>query len=141
MSRVGFVRIVGPNDACRQNETALDWNVQGMQGPPGPAGPQGLQGPAEAPGISGYEVVTAASAYDSKFLHVAEARCPAGKRAIGGGAYLIDDQRYALGSSAPWPVGAPGTAPNAWRAAATRLPSATERSQLVAVVICATVAP
>lgn len=32
------VRIVGANDNCNNNETALDWNIQGIQGPPGPAG-------------------------------------------------------------------------------------------------------
>src|SRR3989344_3103274 len=32
------IRIVGANDDCNNNETALDWNIQGVQGPPGPAG-------------------------------------------------------------------------------------------------------
>ncbi len=31
----GAIRIVGPNDNCLPNETHLDWNKQGVQGPPG----------------------------------------------------------------------------------------------------------
>jgi len=50
----GKVRIVGPDDACRGNETSLHWSItgpQGIQGPKGdegPEGPQGEQGPAPA---------------------------------------------------------------------------------------------
>ncbi len=43
----GTIKIVGANDNCKNNETALDWNQQGIQGPPGPAGPIG------APGVAG----------------------------------------------------------------------------------------
>lgn len=32
----GFIRVVGANDNCNNNETALDWNIQGPQGPAGP---------------------------------------------------------------------------------------------------------
>jgi hypothetical protein len=55
----GFVRIVGPNDTCKKNETAIDWDItgpagpQGPAGPAGPAGPEGLQGPAGADGKEG----------------------------------------------------------------------------------------
>lgn len=34
----GIIRIVGANASCKKNETALDWNKEGVQGPPGPAG-------------------------------------------------------------------------------------------------------
>ncbi len=37
----GIVRIVGPNDSCRSNETATDWSIQGPPGPPGPPGSPG----------------------------------------------------------------------------------------------------
>ena len=46
----GQVQIVGPDDACRRNWTATDWNITGPQGPQGeqgelgPEGPQGEQG-------------------------------------------------------------------------------------------------
>jgi hypothetical protein len=52
----GFVRIVGPNDTCKKNETAIDWDIigpAGPQGPAGPAGPEGLQGPAGDDGKQG----------------------------------------------------------------------------------------
>src|SRR3990172_1289184 len=39
----GEIKIVGANETCRQNETPLDWNIQG------PPGPQGIQG---APGVA-----------------------------------------------------------------------------------------
>lgn len=61
----GALRIVGSNDACRQGERALDWNIMGPQGPAGPQGvqgdpgatgaqgPQGLQGPIGLTGLIG----------------------------------------------------------------------------------------
>ena len=44
----GEVKIIGPNDACQKNWTAVDWSTSGAPGEPGPAGPAGrrdLQGP------------------------------------------------------------------------------------------------
>lgn len=38
----GSITIVGANDTCGSNETALDWNIQGIQGPPGQGGSSGL---------------------------------------------------------------------------------------------------
>lgn len=32
------IRIVGANTNCNNNETPLDWNIQGIQGPPGSGG-------------------------------------------------------------------------------------------------------
>jgi hypothetical protein len=40
----GTLRIVGANDTCANNETALDWNIQGPPGPSGPPGPTGIPG-------------------------------------------------------------------------------------------------
>lgn len=34
----GLVRIVDPNDSCRDSENAVDWSIQGPAGPPGPSG-------------------------------------------------------------------------------------------------------
>ncbi len=39
----GRLRIIAANGTCNANETPLDWNIQGVQGPPGPAG-QGTGG-------------------------------------------------------------------------------------------------
>ena len=44
----GEVKIIGPNDACQKNWTAVDWSTSGAPGEPDPAGPAGrrdLQGP------------------------------------------------------------------------------------------------
>ena len=46
----GGVRIVDASAACRGNETAVDWNVQGLTGDKGDAG---LQGPKGDPGVQG----------------------------------------------------------------------------------------
>jgi hypothetical protein len=40
----GTIYVVPPNQACGQNQTALDWNIQGPQGPQGVQGPEGLGG-------------------------------------------------------------------------------------------------
>jgi len=71
---------------------------QGVQGEPGPVGPtgvqgipgaQGLPGPQGAPGLSGYEIVSSKTAFDSTTTKVAVADCPAGKVALGGGAEIF----------------------------------------------------
>ena len=46
----GQIRIIGANDTCKNQETALDW---GIVGPPGAAGPQGPQGDPGAAGATG----------------------------------------------------------------------------------------
>src|SRR5687767_10032739 len=43
----GTIFVVGPNEACGPNQTALDWNIQG------PVGPIGATGPAGAIGATG----------------------------------------------------------------------------------------
>ena len=40
----GQPRIVGTDAVCDANETPLEWNAEGIQGPPGPPGPQGPPG-------------------------------------------------------------------------------------------------
>jgi len=52
----GGLRIVGPEDRCHPDESALTWNRNGPQGPAGPqgvAGPSGPQGPAGTAGQQG----------------------------------------------------------------------------------------
>lgn len=49
----GQVRIIGPNDTCRRNETLITWNITGPQGPKGDPGPQGVPGPAGPQGLPG----------------------------------------------------------------------------------------
>ena len=57
----------------------------GPQGPSGPPGPPGAAGPAGTDGVSGFEVVTARVAVPGRQSASGEARCPAGKVALGGG--------------------------------------------------------
>lgn len=51
----GAVRLLAPGDSCRQNESPVEWSVQGPEGPEGPAGPQGADGPAGEAGPRGIE--------------------------------------------------------------------------------------
>jgi hypothetical protein len=46
----GALRIVNATATCNSLETALDWNIQGLQGEIGPVGPQGPQGEQGPPG-------------------------------------------------------------------------------------------
>jgi hypothetical protein len=110
----GAIRILLDTDpkVCSSQETLLTWNVEGPQGPPGPAGPpgaagpkgdqgvpgpqgaqgpQGVPGPQGIPGVSGFQVVTSNSAPSAANLQVHTATCPAGKKAISGGAFPILD--------------------------------------------------
>jgi hypothetical protein len=50
---VGLVRIIGPNQQCRNHETAVDWGIIGPQGEPGPQGDIGPQGPQGLQGETG----------------------------------------------------------------------------------------
>jgi hypothetical protein len=55
----GNLRILSANQTCKSKETALDWNIQGPQGPkgdkgnPGPKGDKGDTGPQGMPGAAG----------------------------------------------------------------------------------------
>lgn len=53
VAKDGTLRIVTPATACRSQEAALDWNIQGPQGLPGIEGIQGLQGEQGLPGEDG----------------------------------------------------------------------------------------
>ena len=50
----GSLRVIDASVTnCSKSETALDWNVQGQQGPQGPQGATGPQGPAGPQGAAG----------------------------------------------------------------------------------------
>ena len=76
----GQLRIVAAGTACRPDENAISWNVQGPKGDPGPQGPAG--------GISGVQRVDFSSANDSTSPKHAFANCPAGQQVVGGGAQV-----------------------------------------------------
>jgi len=61
---------------------------RGAPGPQGPPGPKGDSGPVGPPGLSAREVVLVLSATNSSSLKETVARCPSGKKAIGGGAQI-----------------------------------------------------
>lgn len=82
-----------------------------------PAGATGAPGPTGTPGtygVSGYELVTTINSTKSNtFRLAAVAKCPAGKKAIGGGASVTtvkgtksnSDNRWAITTSQPTPDG------------------------------------
>jgi len=84
----GNLRVIdSTTGACSPKETSLNWNVQGAPGRDGTNGTNGQDGQDGAPGISGYELITAESdhiSFDGNRLDVF-AKCPAGKRFLGGG--------------------------------------------------------
>jgi hypothetical protein len=49
----GTLRLVSAPESCKSNESPIDWNVVGPQGPPGPQGATGPQGPAGPRGEQG----------------------------------------------------------------------------------------
>lgn len=49
----GGMRLVDSGTPCHANETRVQWNVEGPQGPQGPIGPQGPAGPQGPQGAQG----------------------------------------------------------------------------------------
>lgn len=112
-NHTGALRLITDGEDCRPQETAIQWNQQGLQGPLGPTGPQGEQGPAgpqgsagppgppgpqgepgptgpEGPagGFAGRVVVSSEFTVPrstAEFTYVVTARCPDGKVVVGGG--------------------------------------------------------
>jgi hypothetical protein len=59
MKSGGALRVIDDGVTnCKQGETALEWNVQGVPGPPGPPGAPGEPGPPGPPGVSLFANVT-----------------------------------------------------------------------------------
>lgn len=117
--------------------------VPGAVGPLGPAGPQGVPGAA---GLSGYEIVSVDSAFDSSSTKLLSADCPAGKVALGGGAdlfpSLVDPNRdtapVVLRASTP-SIGN-GVTPG-WFAQSSEIGAYTFAWHMVVYAVCATVTP
>ena len=100
----GSLRVIDSKvTKCKKNETALDWNVQGRPGPAGPAGKAGPAGsagaagpagPAGPAGVSGYEIVVHDELIPAGVTYTdsgTEARCPTGKKVVGGGYSTLFD--------------------------------------------------
>jgi hypothetical protein len=115
----GKLRVIDPQtDTCRREETPLQWNQTGPQGPKGDTGTQGpkgdagqqgqpgatgAQGPA---GLSGYQQVTQSFdnfslAAGTESVHVLS--CPDGKKVIGGG-YLLFNAAGFLSNNSDGPA-------------------------------------
>jgi hypothetical protein len=109
--------------------------ARGPTGSTGPVGPQGLKG--DAGGVSGLEVVYVSSASDSFVSKEAEAVCPAGKKATGGGVLVSGASTAAPTQSAP------GAAPNpvSWYGAAHEIVPTDAAWAVTVYAMCATVSP
>jgi hypothetical protein len=90
----GSLRLVDVEggEACRKNETALDWNRQGAKGDPGDPG---------ADGISGYERVM--QSFGAAGTGTRYTACPEGKMVIGGG-YFARFGTAQLRIEGSWPL-------------------------------------
>ena len=122
-----------------------DAGPQGLQGPKGDkgdAGSQGLQGPKGdkgdpgQAGISGYERLSDYTAYDSTNVKTKVVQCPAGKRALGGGADADSAGPTAIVVSAPTLTNG---IPTGWWAKARETTASAESWDLAVYAICANV--
>jgi hypothetical protein len=112
----------------------LETGPAGPAGPAGPTGPAGPSGPQGAPGLAGLEIVFADSPSNSDFVRQVEASCPAGKKAVGGGAHIWQAAGLvALDESYP-------SNATTWRATAYEVNATALNWHLRAYVVCATVA-
>jgi hypothetical protein len=92
----GTLRVIDPSTGAQCNallETPLGFSQQGPQGATGATGAIGATGATGAPGpagVSGYQIVTFTGP-STDFADAEAATCPAGKQAISGGGYVVDD--------------------------------------------------
>ncbi len=121
----GNFRIVSSTGDCKSQETALQWNKQGLQGNPGPQGPvgdpgakgdpgpqgepgpRGDPGPAGAPGpvgprgpagASDQQIVSSTATVAPQATLAASVGCPAGKVVTGGGVNVAGSDLRVVGS-------------------------------------------
>lgn len=112
----------------------LPKGAQGPAGTPGPAGPAGPAGPQGPAGATGLQRVYVTGASNSTATKTADAACPSGKTAIGGGATIV-------------PVNTAGVAitesylssNTTWTSAAREINATGATWSINAVVICATI--
>ena len=126
--RPGYLVPLGANGRFPQTVGAI-----GPPGPPGPAGPAGPTGPA---GTSGGALVSTDTAADSSSPKSAQAKCPAGKRALGGGTELSTN---AAGAPIAVQDSHPLTDASGWFASVAETASYTQSWALRVWAVCATV--
>jgi hypothetical protein len=128
----GMVRIVGPDDSCKSQETVVDWGITGPPGARGMPGPEGPPGPA---GLAGLEVITESTVQNSDSPKSLKVDCPPGKSVIGGGARIAGQgPGQALTVSGP-------DGPTSWFVVAQEVVPNSNSWGLRADAFCATVAP
>jgi hypothetical protein len=133
---LGSVRIAKATEACKPNETALDWNAQGIKGDKGDKGDTGAQGPQGPQGPAGVSTLTMreqsfpVTAGDKASGLV---RCNPGERATSGG-FALGTDSVQVNSSSPYPPFAPST-PEGWFVAVTHHGST--NSNFFVRVVCA----
>jgi hypothetical protein len=121
-----------PAGACGAEEIPLVWSTTGASGP---------AGPTSLPGVTGLTVVSAfvsnpgrGNPAPSRTVH-----CPAGQRAVSGGASIVDLNGAPLVGGGNISQTAPlGNPPTGWLAGAGLLTSA---GGLQVFAVCANVAP
>lgn len=109
---------------CKPGETKIKWNMRGprgptgpagLTGPAGPAGPTGPQGAQGLPGVSGYEIVTEDYPVQGNESGALLVSCPAGKKALGGGAIPFDSDGEFFTSSKTMTWSVPQADGSGWR--------------------------
>jgi hypothetical protein len=103
----GTIPVVGRNGKLPASIGAVGpQGAAGLRGPAGPRGSPGSPGAEGEPGMSGYEIVTVTSALDATDTKFATARCPAGKKVVGGTGewvgYGIENINEAISSDTAW---------------------------------------
>ena len=81
----GSATVAGRGSGRSAASGQLAAGAVGPGGPQGPSGPPGPVGRAGSDGVSGFEIVTAKVSVPGRGSASGEARCPAGKVALGGG--------------------------------------------------------
>jgi hypothetical protein len=130
----GQIRIIGPGDSCRTQETYLEWNILGLPGPEGPEGPPG------PPGLSNITVVGEWGPNNSDDSKTNMVWCPDGKKAISGG-FNISGGGLNIVVRTFHPQWKPGEvgAPTGWQVAAHEIVPTSLEWMVRAVVVCANV--
>ena len=132
--------VAGPNGAT---------GATGAKGDVGPAGAQGAKGDTGAPGapaMTGLQIVTLTSSFDSISYKQVVVNCPAGKTAISGGSNYSADTApapLAVATSQPATDGAVSTAgqtPNGWFVAMNEESAFAGLWNVTGYAVCATLA-
>jgi hypothetical protein len=124
--------------ACGAGEVVVTWAKTGPQGPqgvPGTPGTPGMPGTPGADGVAGWEIVSAASAWDSTSPKGLIITCPAGKKVVGGGG----SASYLTLTAIVWSF--PGSFGREWSVGAQELSPLPDNWTLYGYAICVTVLP